>query len=145
MRVIPYKAFNQALIDAMAGEVQVLFGSPLNTLPHVRAGKLRALAVSSAQRAAILPQLPTVAESGVPGYDVSGWYGWVAPAGTPASIVNLLSRELERAVKLPDVAKTLAEDGGEPVGSTPVQFQKLIAEEVPRWRTIVKTSGMRLE
>ena len=145
IRVIPYKAFNQVLIDAMAGEVQVLFGSPLNTLPHVRSGKLRALAVSSAQRSAVLPQLPTVAESGVPGYDVTSWYGWVAPSGTPTAIVNLLSRELARAVKLPDVSKTLAEDGAEPVGSTPAQFQQLIAGEVPRWRKIVQASGMRLE
>lgn len=145
VRVIPYKAFGQALVDAMAGEVQFLFGSPLNTLPHVRSGKLRALAVSSAQRSPVLPQLPTVAESGVPGYEVTSWYGWVAPAGTPAAIVDLLSRELARAVKQPDVAKTLAEDGGEAVGSTPAHFQKLIADEVPRWRKIVTASGMRLE
>jgi tripartite-type tricarboxylate transporter receptor subunit TctC len=145
MRVIPYKAFNQVLIDAMAGEVQVLFGSPLNTLPHVRSGKLRALAVSSARRAAILPDLPTIEESGVPGYDVSGWYGWVAPAGTSAVIVNLLSRELARIVRQPDFSKVLAEDGAEAVGSTPAQFQQLIAAEVPRWRNIVKASGMRFE
>jgi tripartite-type tricarboxylate transporter receptor subunit TctC len=145
IRVIPYKAFGQALIDAMAGEVQVVFGSPLNTLPHVRSGKLRALAVSSARRAAILPQLPTVAESGVPGYEVSGWYGWVAPTGTATAIIDLLSRELARTVKLPDVANTLAEDGAEPVGSTPAEFRQLIAEEVPRWLKIVKASGMRLE
>jgi tripartite-type tricarboxylate transporter receptor subunit TctC len=145
IRVIPYKAFNQVLVDAMAGEIQMLFGSVINTLPHVKSGRLRALAMSGAQRSAVLPQLPTVAESGVPGYDVSGWYGWVAPAGTPSAIVSLLSRELARSVKLPDVSKTLAEDGAEPVGSTPAQFQQLIAEEVPRWRRIVKAAGMRME
>jgi len=145
IRLIPYKAFNQVLVDTMAGEIQMLFGSVLNTLPHVKSGRLRALAVSSAQRSAVLPQLPTVAESGVPGYDVTGWYGWVAPAGTPAAIVNLVSRELARAVKLPDVSKTLAADGAEPVGSTPAQFQQLIADEVPRWRKIVKATGMRME
>jgi len=111
----------------------------------VTSGKLRALAMSGAQRSPVLLQLPTVAESGVPGYDVTGWYGWVAPAGTPPGIVNLLSGELARAVKSPDVSKTLAEDGAEAVGSTPAQFQKLIADEVPRWRKIVKAAGMRME
>jgi tripartite-type tricarboxylate transporter receptor subunit TctC len=145
IRVIPYKAFSQALVDAMAGEVQMVFGSPLNTLPHVRSGKLRALAVSSVERSKMLPELPTVAESGVPGYDVTSWYGWVAPAGTPAEIVNLLSAELVRAIKLPDVATALADDGAEVIGSTPAQFARLIAAEVPRWRKIVESSGMRLE
>ena len=145
IRIIPYKAFGQVLVDAMAGEVQALFGAVVNTRPHVNAGKLRAIAVSGAQRSALLPQLPTVAESGVPGYDVTGWYGWVAPAGTPAGIVNLLSTELARAVRSPDIAKTLAEDGADPVGSTPAQFQKLIADEVPRWLKIVKAAGMRME
>jgi tripartite-type tricarboxylate transporter receptor subunit TctC len=145
IRIIPYKAFGQVLVDAMAGEVQALFGAVVNTRPHVNAGKLRAIAVSSAQRSALLPQLPTVAESGVPGYDVTGWYGWVAPAGTPAGIVNLLSTEIARAVRSPDIAKTLAEDGADPVGSTPAQFQKLIADEVPRWLKIVKAAGMRME
>jgi tripartite-type tricarboxylate transporter receptor subunit TctC len=129
----------------MAGEVQMVFGPPLNTLPHVRSGKLRALAVSSAERSKALPDLPTVAESGVPGYDVTSWYGWVAPAGTPAVIVNLLSAELVRAIKLPEVATALANDGAEVVGSTPAQFGQLIAAEVPRWRKIVASSGMRLE
>jgi tripartite-type tricarboxylate transporter receptor subunit TctC len=145
IRVIPYKAFSQALVDAMSGEVQLVFGSPLNTLPHVRSGKLRALAVSSAQRSTTLPDLPTVAESGVSGYDVTSWYGWVAPAGTSAGIVNLLSAALVRAITLPDVAKALASDGAEVVGSTPAQFERLIAAEVPRWRKIVDSSGMRLE
>jgi tripartite-type tricarboxylate transporter receptor subunit TctC len=145
IRVIPYKAFGQVLVDAMAGEIQMLFGAVLNTLPHVKSGKLRALATTGARRSAVLPQLPTVAESGVPGYDVTGWYGWVAPAGTPPAIVNLLSAELTKAVRSPDVSRTLAEDGAEIVGSTPAQFQKLIADEVPRWRRIVKAAGMRLE
>jgi tripartite-type tricarboxylate transporter receptor subunit TctC len=148
IRVIPYKAFGQVLVDAMAGDVQVLFGAVVNTLPHVKAGKLRAIAVSAAQRSALLPQLPTVAESGVPGlldYSVTGWYGWVAPAATSAPVVNLLSRELARAVRSPDIVKTLAEDGADPVGSTPAEFQKLIAEEVPRWLNIVKAAGMRME
>jgi len=145
VRIIPYKAFNQVLIDAMAGEVQLTIGSVVNTVPHVKSGKLRALAVSGAQRAAILPGLPTVSESGLPGFDVTSWYGWVAPTGTPAAIVTLLQRELVRAVKLPEVSRALADDGAEPVGSTPAAFQQLIADEVPRWRTIVKTAGVRID
>lgn len=133
------------MVDAIAGQVHVVFGSVLVTLPHVRSGRLRALAVSSAGRSSVLPQLPTISEAGVRGYDVATWFGWVAPAGTPAAIVGKLSAEIAKVVKSPDVARKLAEDGGEPVGGTPEQFQQLIAVEVPRWRKVVKGSNMRVE
>lgn len=103
------------------------------------------MGVSSIARSSKLPELPTIAESGAPGYDVAGWHGWVAPGGTPAAIVSKLSMELARVVRSPEVARKLAEGGTEPVGSTPEQFQQLIAAEVPRWRKVVKDSGMRME
>jgi len=145
IRLIPYKGMGQVMVDVMAGQIQMMFGPLIVTRPHVQTGKLRALAVSSATRSTVLPDLPTVAESGVPGYDMITWHGWVAPAGTPPAIVNLLSAELAKAVKAPDVVKVLQQEGGEPVGSTPAEFQKLIATEVPRWHRIVKEAGMRME
>ncbi len=142
---IPYKGTGQVLIDAIAGRVQAFFGNVLSYLPQVKSGRLRALAVSSAERSSALPELPTISESGVRGYDVSGWHGWVAPAGTPTAIVSKLSAEFAKAVRSPDVAKTLVRDGGNPIGSTPDQFRQLIAAEVPRWRKVVKDSRMRVE
>jgi tripartite-type tricarboxylate transporter receptor subunit TctC len=142
---IPYKGTGQVLIDALAGRVQAFFGNVLSYLPHVRLGRLRALAISSVERSSALPELPTISESGVPGYDANGWHGWVAPAGTPTAVVSKLSAELARVVRSPDLATTLVRDGGNPVGSTPEQFRQRIAAEVPRWRKVVKDSGMRVE
>ena len=145
LTMIPYKAVSQVMVDAMSGEIQVLFGAVLISLPHVKAGKLKALGVSSAKRSPVLPDLPSIAESGVKGYDMTTWHGWVAPAGTPPAIVNLLSAELAKAVRSPDIRKVLADDGAEPIGSTPAEFRQLLAEEVPRWRRIVQQTGMKME
>jgi tripartite-type tricarboxylate transporter receptor subunit TctC len=92
-----------------------------------------------------VPELPTISESGVPGYDVTTWNGWLAPAGTPVAMINKLSVELARAVKSPDVTNKLLGDGGEPVGSTPEQFQQLIAVEIPRWHKVVNDIGLRAQ
>jgi tripartite-type tricarboxylate transporter receptor subunit TctC len=142
LNIIPYKGGVQIVIDLMAGNIQLSFGNILNYLPHVKSGRLRALGVTSATRSAAMPHLPTIAESGLPGYDVTTWHGWLAPADTPATIVNKLSQELARAVRMPDIASKLAEDGGEPVGSTPEQFRDLIRTEVPRWRKVIKEVGL---
>ena len=143
--LIPYKGVGQVTIDTISGQVHTCFGSVLVALSHAKAGRLRALAVSSLERSAVLPQLPTISESGVSGYDMSAWNGWMAPAGAPPAIVSKLSVELARAVKSAEIAKILAEEGGEPVGSTPEQFRQLIAAEVPRWSRMVKDAGMRVE
>lgn len=142
---VPYKGTGQAFIDAMAGQVHMMFGNILSSLPHVRQGRLRALAVTSATRSKAVPELPTVAESGVPGYETTTWHGWLAPAGTPAAIVDRMSAELAKAVRSPDVLGHLAEDGGEPIGSSPEQFARHIATEIARWRKVVKAAGMRVE
>ena len=143
--LVPYKGTGQVLVDAIAGQVQMLFGNVLATLPYVKAKRLNALAVSTSERCAALPGLPTIAESGVPGFDVSTWHGWLAPAGTSPAIIRKLNMNLAGAVKSPDIANTLAEDGGIALGSSPEEFHKLIAIEVPRWRKVVHDAGMRVE
>ena len=142
---IPYKGTGPALIDAMAGQVHMLFGNVLSALTHVKTGRLRALAVTTAKRSTVLPELPTVSESGVPGYENSTWFGVLAPAGTPAAVLNKLNAELTRASQSSDIVDRLAPDGGEPVGSTPEQFGRLLALEISRWRKVVKDAGMKVE
>jgi tripartite-type tricarboxylate transporter receptor subunit TctC len=142
LNLIPYKGAIQSVQDALAGNIQVCFGNVLNYMPLAKAGRLRMIAVTSAKRSSVLPQVPSIAEQGVPGYDVTTWHGWLAPAGTPPAIITKLSEELARAVKSPDVATRLAEDGGEPNGTTPEEFRQVIKTEVPRWRKIVKDLGL---
>jgi len=142
---IPYKGTGPALIDAMAGQVHMLFGNVLSSMTHVKTGKLRALAVTTAKRSMVLPDLPTVSESGVPGYQNSTWFGLLAPAGTPAAVLSRLNAELVKTTQSPDIVERLAPDGGEPVGSTPEQFGRHLALEIARWRKVVKDAGMKVE
>jgi tripartite-type tricarboxylate transporter receptor subunit TctC len=143
--LVPYKGTGQVVPDAIAGHLQITFGNVLAFMPYVKAGRLRALAVTSAERSAVLPDLPTIAESGLPGFDVITWAGWIAPARVPAAIITRLSAELAKVAKAPDIAQTLAQDGAEGVGSTPEQFGRLIATEIPRWRKVIIDTGMRVE
>ncbi len=142
LNIISYKGGAQTLIDTMAGNIQLVFGNAPDSLPHLRSGRLRALGVTSTTRSRVLPDLPTIAESGVSGYDLTTWHGWLAPARTPAAIVTRLSDELARVVRAPELASKLAQDGVEPIGSTPEQFRQLIGEEVPRWRKIISDIGL---
>jgi tripartite-type tricarboxylate transporter receptor subunit TctC len=142
---IPYKGASQVSIDAISGQIHVFFSGIVSELPHVKSGRLRVLAVTSAGRSSVLPSVPTISEAGVRGYDVTVWHGWVAPARTPAAVVNRLNAELVKAVRSPDVAASLAEQGEEPAGGTPEQFRQLITAEIPRWSSVVKRSGMRVE
>jgi tripartite-type tricarboxylate transporter receptor subunit TctC len=142
---VPYKGTGQSLVDVMSGQVHMLFGNVLSSLPHARAGRLRALAVTTARRSAVLPDLPTIAEAGVPGYENSTWHGWLAPAGTPPAIVNRLNAELVKAARATDLGEKLAADGGEGVGSTPEQFGRHIAGELARWGKLVREAGIRFE
>jgi tripartite-type tricarboxylate transporter receptor subunit TctC len=123
----------------------MIFGNILSTFPHVKAGRLRAVAVSSAKRSAVLPQIPTIAESGVPGYVSTTWHGWLAPAGTPQPIVQRLSAEIAKAVKSPDIVDKMAADGGEAIGSTPEQFTQHLVTEIARWRKVVADTGVRVQ
>jgi tripartite-type tricarboxylate transporter receptor subunit TctC len=139
---IPYKGTGPALVDFIAGQVDIMFGNIVSSLPYVRAGRARALAVTGPKRSIAIPDLPTVAESGVPGYVTTTWHGWLAPAGTPVALVNKVSVELARALKAPDVLEQLATDGAEAVGSTPEQFNRHLIAEIARWSKVVKNTGL---
>jgi tripartite-type tricarboxylate transporter receptor subunit TctC len=114
-------------------------------LPQVKAGKVRGIAVSTAQRSRMAPDLPTVAEAGVPGFDVIGWNGVLAPAGTPPAIINKMYGELEKALKLPDVVQRLAATGFEPVGSTPAAFADFVRKDIERWARVIRDAGIRMD
>ena len=142
---VPYKGTGQALVDLMAGQVQVMFGNILSSLQYIKLGRIRALAVTSVKRSSAMPDLPTVIESGVPGYETTTWHGWLGPAGLPADIVSKLNNELARAVRSRDVLDKLADDGGEPVAGSPEQFRAHIVTEISRWRKVVREAGIRAE
>jgi tripartite-type tricarboxylate transporter receptor subunit TctC len=144
MEHIPYKGSGPALIDLLGGQVQLLLASAISSAPHLTSGKLRALGVTSGRRSPNLPQLPTIAEAGVPGYDVTGWYGIVAPAGTPASIIRKLETELGRAMHTPEVADKLAADGTVALTGTPDELRTTIAKEIDKWTQLVRSTGLKL-
>jgi tripartite-type tricarboxylate transporter receptor subunit TctC len=140
---IPYRGTAPSVTDLLAGQVDATFTGAPAVLPHVRSGRLRALAVSSTQRIAVLPDVPTVAESGYAGFEADQWYGLVAPAGMPADVVERLNGIVNRALALPDVAQQLSTEGAVPTPSTPVAFGALIAREIPRWREVVKAGNVK--
>lgn len=140
---VPYKGNAAALTDLAAGRVHLMFSNLLTAMPLVRAGKLRALAISSAQRSPQAPELPTVAEAGVRGYDLTPWYGMLAPARTPRSIIARLNREIGAIVSAPDLQERFRSQGIDLVASTPEAFAALIRSEIPKWREVVKKSGAR--
>jgi tripartite-type tricarboxylate transporter receptor subunit TctC len=143
---IPYRGTAPSVTDLIAGQIDATFTGAPALLPHIKSGRLRALAVSSAQRLPVLPDVPTLAESGVPGtagFDADQWYGVVAPAGTPAAVVARLNAAINAALTLPDVARQLALEGAAPTPSTPQVFGQLIAAEMPRWAEVVRAGKVR--
>jgi tripartite-type tricarboxylate transporter receptor subunit TctC len=140
---IPYRGTAPSVTDVIAGQVDCTFTGAPAVLPHVRSGRLRALAVSSPQRLDTLKDVPTVAESGYPGFDADQWYGIVAPAGTPAALVAQLNAEINKALRLPDVAQQLATEGAMPMPTTPQAFGELIRKEIPRWAEVVKAGNVQ--
>jgi tripartite-type tricarboxylate transporter receptor subunit TctC len=142
---VPYKGTGPALNDAIAGTVQVLFGSVATTLQHIKSGRLRGLAVTTSKRIAAAPELPTVAEAGVPGYEVTLWHGLVGPMGIPRPIVDRLNNEVGQALKGKETGEHLAADGVTPAGGTPEQFQALIKSDIERWRKVVQRAGVKVE
>jgi tripartite-type tricarboxylate transporter receptor subunit TctC len=142
---VPYKTVAAAITDLVAGQIQVMFTVGPAGLPQIRAGRIRGLAVSTAKRSAFAPELPTVAESGLPGYDVFGWNGVLAPAGTPKPVVAKLHDVIVGAMKQPAVLERMAGFGFEPVGNTPEQFGEFVKADIARWARVVKDSGARVE
>jgi tripartite-type tricarboxylate transporter receptor subunit TctC len=145
MTNVPYKGTGPALVDLLGGQVQLMMNSAVSMLPQVRGGKLRAIAATGARRLAALPDLPTVAESGVPGYDVASWYGMLAPAHTARPIIDKLNRETVAIMRLPELRDRLAADGAEAVGNSPEEFSAYIKRELARWATVIKSAGIRPE
>jgi tripartite-type tricarboxylate transporter receptor subunit TctC len=137
---IPYKGTAPAVTDLIGGQVGAMFVNTLTAKPHVDSGRLRALAVTGSKRSSALPGVPTVAESGVPGYVAVQWYGLLAPAGTPAAVITRIHDEAVKALQTDEVKQKLAADGAEPVGSTPAEFAKLIRDDLEKWTRVARAA-----
>jgi tripartite-type tricarboxylate transporter receptor subunit TctC len=142
---VPYKGTGPALTAVLSGEVDFYFATVPAAVPFAKSGRLRALGVTSAKRASLMPDVPTIAENGLKGYDTGTWHGVLAPAATPRDIVQLLSGEIIKIMKMPDVREKLIGQGLEPVGDTPEQFGAFIRAEIEKWAKVVKASGTRPE
>ena len=142
---VPYKGMSLAVSDLMGGQVSMTFGTSLSVIPHVRTGRLRALATTGAQRSPALPDLPTVAESGLPGYEASLWYGFVGPARMPPEIVQRLNTEIAAILALPDTREKLASQGVDARSTTPEEFARILTADVARWAKVVQKLGLQAE
>ena len=145
MTHVAYKGSGQAVTDLLGGHIQLMFSGFSSTLPHIKSGKLRALAQTGEKRSAALPDVPTIAESGFPNFEATAWYGVHAPAKTPKAIVNRLNAEIVKALKLPDVKERLSGLGFEIAASTPEAYGKYIRSEITKWAKVVKASGAKPE
>ncbi len=142
---VPYKGAGLALVDVVSGQITLTFASVLSATPHVQQHRLRALGVTGPRRSRALPQVPTIAEAGVPGYSATTWYGLLVPAGTRQPVIDRLSSAANRAVTAPDLRERMLTDGAEPVGSTPAAFQKHLASEMAKFRAVVKRAKVKTE
>jgi tripartite-type tricarboxylate transporter receptor subunit TctC len=145
MQHVPYKGSGQAVVDLVGGQVQAMVSGMSSVMPHIKAGRLRPLAVTGSQRSPAVPDLPTIAESGFPNFEATAWYGVLVPARTPGAIVARLNVEIVRILKMPDVRERLAYVGFEIVGSTPAAFGEYIRTEIKKWAPVVKASGAQPE
>lgn len=142
---IPYKGSAPAVTAILGGDIDVLFDNIPNVLPHIKAGKMKVIGVSGAQRSVLLPETPTVAEAGVPGFEVNVWFGMQVPAGTPRPVVEKLNRDIVTLLKEPDVVQRFRNQGVEVVASTPEQFSTLVRSEVTKWTQLIKDANIRIE
>lgn len=142
---VPYKGSAPAVSDLLGGQISIMFDNLPSVIPHVRAGKLRAIAISTAKRSADLPNVPTIAEAGVPGYEATSWFGMFAPAATPAPVLAKISTALGKVLANPEVKKKIDDQGGEPANETPAQFADFIQKESLKWGKVVKESGASLD
>jgi len=142
---VPYKGIAPAVVDLLGGQVQLAISAFPTALPHIRSGKLRALAVTSAKRSGLMTDVPTVAESGLAGYEAAGWFGVLAPAGTPPAVVSKLNAEINRILELPEIKASLASDGAEPAGGTPVQMTESARAASAKWSKLIRELNLRTE
>jgi len=145
MTHVPYKGNAPAMADVISGQVQLMFDFMPSALPHIQSGKVRALGVTPTRRSRAMPQVPTIAEAGVKGYDVDSYFGVLAPARTPAAVVNKLNAEINRMADLPDVRERYAREGLEPTAQTPERFRTYLQSELAKWAKVVKASGARVD
>ena len=142
---VPFKGAGAAMLDVMAGHTNLFFGGLLATVTQVRAGRLRALGVGSLKRNPILPDVPSIAEAGVPGYETVNWFGLLAPAGTPAAIVERLHRDISAVQNLPDVQKQFDADGASVLRMTPAAFRDYMIADMNKWERVVKAGGIKAQ
>jgi tripartite-type tricarboxylate transporter receptor subunit TctC len=142
---VPYKTSSGARNDVIGGQVQMMFDAITTMAPNVQAGQVRALGTTGRKRSAVLPDVPTIAEAGVPGYEATIWIGIMAPAGTPAAIVDQLNAEIARVVTRPDVKRSWAEQGAEPMVMSPPEFDKFLRADIAKWAEVVKISGAKVD
>lgn len=142
---VPYKGVGPAVTDVLAGHVSLIFAGLPASGSHIKAGKLKAIAVADAKRSSLMPQLPTIAEAGYPGYAVENWLGMLAPAGTPADIISRLNGDIVRMLDIAEVRERLAAQGFEPVGSTPGQFAAQLKSEIEKWARVIHETGVRAD
>ena len=142
---VPYKGSGPALIDLIGGQVNLAVASTTSSMPHVRSGKLKALAVTTLQRSKLVPELPTVAEQGVPGFSIDSWYGLVAPAGTPAALVDKLNAEVVKALHTPAVVSYLAKEGSTPKGSSPAELAQTMRAELSTWGKVIASARIKFD
>ena len=142
---VPYKASAPALVDVLGGHVSLMFDPIITAMPHVRLGKLRGMAVTSLKRSAIVSELPTVAETGLPGFESIGWHGVFVPANTPRDVVERLNGLIVKVLQIPEMRTRFAEQGAEPVGDTPQQFGEFLKKDLDKWTAVIRTAGVQAD
>lgn len=142
---VPYKGGAPAMIDLMSGQLQMIFATVITAMPQVRSGRIRALAVTTTKRSGVMPELPTMDEAGLRGFEVNNWYGLVAPARTPAEVVRTLNREIVSALNQADVKDLMVKQGLDPAPSTPEEFGAYMRSEIAKWRKVVQASGAKAD
>jgi tripartite-type tricarboxylate transporter receptor subunit TctC len=142
---IPYKGTGPAMIDMLAGHTAVMAGTILTSMPQIRAGRLRGLGITSSARSAVVPEIPTISEAGLPGYEATQWYGMLAPAQTPKDIVARLHAEMTRILQQPEIKERFAGDGADPVANTPEEFRRYIQSELAKWAKVAREAGIQPE
>jgi tripartite-type tricarboxylate transporter receptor subunit TctC len=141
---VSYRGGTPAVTDLMGGKIQAMAAPLVEVIAHVQAGRVRAIAVTTARRSSLLPDVPTIAET-LPGFEVALWNGYMAPAATPAPIVNRIAAEIRAVMRTDEMKAKLAQQGSEPVGSTPEEFRAFLASEIPKWAELVRISGAKVE